>query len=830
MNMFTRLALCIAAGATLMLAGCGKDGQNGQNGRDGADGKDASSAPVQASAFTADEWVSLAPTGEVLSVTINSPPVVKFKLADSTGKLISGLAAKDADGKLINNNISFTIAKLVPGTTGAGGTTAPSKWVNYIVTTLDASNKVTGGTRPTTDSTGTLVEDAANPGTYTYTFARDITKVKDDVAALTDSGNNKKADLGDLTYDKNLTHRLVIQVAGANKAAGVTDVIEDPLNLVYDFVPATGKAVTVGQREVVSTAACNQCHSKLNGLGFHGGSRNEVRFCVTCHTDQRKYGRANSASASGVFTGTTYVADGEVQGDFPVFIHKLHVARKLGNGSDATAKLTKSGYNYAGVIYSNTTYPRPIANCTTCHKGTDKNPAPQAGNYGAVPSRLACGSCHDGVTWADNSGTVRHTGGSASDDSTCALCHKTADIIRYHDNGDVGASGGNATLRSYDSVPAGVYTITYEAKSVGISSTGFPQMTFFVKKDGAVVDFGTYNASSNPELIPGTTGGPNVYWGVNTKLATPSSAADYNDGDTANTGHGGMWSNVTIKTLWSNGTLTKNADGSYTATGATAVPAGASMLTGILMGPFVQKTDAYPGGVTIAPVAAVGRFSGTYNNVQFAARRVSVDDAKCNNCHGRLMVKSSHVANSRGGMSVEACILCHFHSTNGGVTVAAPTRLSSNGSAMGHNIHANSMRSIPRATYNAAYPGVLKDCTQCHTADGYDYSSAAALKAANENRLLPVHISTDTSVVALPYAPQGITLPYNASVYANNIVNSPITHACSGCHDSSSAIAHMRQNGGTFYGTRTAALATAEACLTCHGPGKQYSIKKAHGK
>jgi hypothetical protein len=63
----------------------------------------------------------------------------------------------------------------------------------------------------------TLVDNGG--GSYTYTFKRSITggagSQQAIVAAATDSGNNRKADLGDLSYDPNLTHRVAIQLSGS---------------------------------------------------------------------------------------------------------------------------------------------------------------------------------------------------------------------------------------------------------------------------------------------------------------------------------------------------------------------------------------------------------------------------------------------------------------------------------------------------------------------------------------------------------------------------------------------------------------------------------------
>jgi hypothetical protein len=59
-------------------------------------------------------------------------------------------------------------------------------------------------------------------------------------------------------------------------------------------------------------------------------------------------------------------------------------------------------------------------------------------------------------------------------------------------------------------------------------------------------------------------------------------------------------------------------------------------------------------------------------------------------------------------------------------------------------------------------------------------------------------------------------------------VKSPITAACSTCHDSSDALAHMRQMGGSFYETRLLASAKDELCMTCHGPGTVAAIADVH--
>ena len=83
--------------------------------------------------------------------------------------------------------------------------------------------------------------------------------------------------------------------------------------LVYDFVPATGamlKDAAGNQafaRDIVTIAACNQCHYRLeygsNNTSGHLGSRPDTKVCVVCHTNQ-------------LASGT---------GNFTHFIHQIHM-------------------------------------------------------------------------------------------------------------------------------------------------------------------------------------------------------------------------------------------------------------------------------------------------------------------------------------------------------------------------------------------------------------------------------------------------------------------------------------------------------------------------
>ncbi|CAH2031778.1 OmcA/MtrC family decaheme c-type cytochrome [Trichlorobacter ammonificans] len=682
---------------------------------------------------------------------------------------------------------------------------------------------------------------------------------------MTLTAPNVAADLGDLTYDPTLTHRLVIQISGAARGTGSNTAdgsnsgvasanIADPANIIYDFVPATGKAVTSAnaQRNVVSTESCNSCHSKLNGLGFHGGSRNDARICVVCHTDQRKFGRTNSASTGGAFTGSPYIADGEVQGDFPVFIHKLHAGEAL----------TKTGYNYAGVQYNHITYPQPVNNCVKCHSGAE---ATQAANWGSVPSRLACGSCHDGINWSTGAG---HIGGSASNDANCALCHKTADITRYHvtvdptgangragyplntavnvpTNGYPSGQGPSIPLASQLNLPSGVYKIAYEIKSVkvvGAAGAKKAQITYRILKDGQPVTL-----RSSGYLIDNVDGSPGLY--IAYAAANTFGVAAPADWTTS--------FNVSVKNVrdgvGGNSQTGPDADGYYTATLATIIPDTATMVTGLVgidYSGFVQLNHpAYPQGIRLNDAVFPMKVADGYN-----PRRSIVSAAKCNACHGQLGTGPSFHGGTRN--NGEGCAVCHYngratghvgasYNYGGGWSVSAKDLV--------HGIHGSGKRTVdysyeatasnPAGFGHVTYPGVLKNCEQCHVAGSYDFSNTAS-KNALTGLLWSAALSgnfpdpgANTVIGLSPWVKSfgnGYE-DYSVGAGANHLVISPITASCFGCHDTSSAVAHMQQNGGKLYVKRSTTLVggvavNTEACMACHGSGKIGDIKKVHSK
>ncbi|MFO1292702.1 MAG: OmcA/MtrC family decaheme c-type cytochrome [Rubrivivax sp.] len=762
-------------------------------------------------AANAQTWATMEATLSVTGVSIASPPVVNFKVTDGYGRPVVGLGntSKAATAPVASYpNLAFALAKLVPGTNGS-----PSRWVSYIVTTVPTtaatSSCATGlgcPGRPTTDNTGTLVDNG--DGSYKYTFYRDVPGIKAAVASMAASAaalsaNNKVVDLGDLAYDPNATHRLTVVISGAAPGTGTntpTAVSQGytavnlikPVNVIYDFIPATGKppAATDFQREIASNAKCEACHGKLGGIpglslaadsaAFHGSTRNDVRYCVVCHTEQRKYGQAEATfttnGAIKTYTGSTTRINGMAVGNLPVYIHRIHAGELLQN----------RGYNYAGLSFVDTTYPQDLRNCDSCHDGSlnPKNKTAQGDNWKTQPSAVACGSCHDGINFATGTGVTMadaaagktssvnaHPAGALPDDSQCGICHKTGGLVDtdvYHlpitppDPGNALLAGGanpytnSAWLASNAKrVPAGAIVPSYDVKSVTRDAAKHPQIVFRLLQNGARKDLNDFaTAAVNPatgdkELWDGFMGAPSAYfvWAQGQDgIAAP---ADFNVAASA-------W----LKMVWKAGkpsaaapagsaTLTgPDANGYYTLTMLNVVvPDTAVMLSGGLgydytvtsTQPLTQTNLAnFPvsNATAAGQVNKVGGLVVVAPNAQVVAtgytgRRPIVENARCNACHqllGPFTDAAFHAGQRNDGTT---CSWCH-----------TPNKTSSGWSADSanfvHAIHGSAKRTVPYNWHASAtssfadvtYPGVLNKCETCHLPGTYDFSATASANAA----------------------------------------------------------------------------------------------------
>jgi OmcA/MtrC family decaheme c-type cytochrome len=912
-----------------VIAGCGgSDGATGPQGPKGDTGDTGAQGPagpaggagmfsVASNATTPSEtataaWAALAPKVDPasISVTIASPPVVKFTVTDADGKPVSGLAnntTKSSSATVASYpNTAFSIAKLVPGSNGS-----PSRWVSYIVTTVPTTTAAAAPTRPSTDNTGTLAEDPASPGSYTYTFYRDITTIKSQVDGMTVSAPNNKADLDDLTYDPSLVHRLTIQISGnapgtgSNTPTGTTNVtavpMTKPLDVIYDFIPNSGP-VTASGRDIVANANCESCHSTLGGIpgdssessgaGFHGGARNNVQYCVVCHTEQRKYGRTEATidPATLTFTSTsTYVVDGRAIGNLPNYIHKIHLG----------GILAKKNYNFGGVLFNEVGYPQDIRNCTKCHDGTSgasgSVKTPQGDNWKLVPSRRACGACHDGINFATGTGVKladaakgltsspnAHPAGPLADDSLCAVCHKSGNPGKFdidvahtpvtppNEGSSLHVANGNnntnaAWIASNTSrLPAGAIKVTYEIKSVSLNASRNPVMVFRWLQDGtpvAINDFATATvnpASGAKEMWDNFMGSPSAQFVWAEPQDGVTAPASFNKSASAYLRN--VWNGTVAPTTATLAAGTGADAGYYVVTLAgTTVPTTAVMLTGG-MGysynvsstlPLTQTNLAdypVPDGSGLVNATATNKTGGliviapNVNRVPTGSsgRRAIVEDAKCNKCHQELGAFTEDAFHGGQRNDATSCSWCH-----------TPTRMGNNSgwsadsTVFVHAIHAGAKRSVPynwhavsatEGFFEIKYPGILARCEQCHVPGSYDFSNTASADAAGlggdqiDKRLVRVTASGPlTSNIALsPYVTAGVD--YGANGATTNLVSSPTVAVCTACHDTKLAISHMEVNGGSFYQTRATALGRQEQCLVCHASGRLADIKAVHAR
>ncbi len=237
----------------------------------------------------------------------------------------------------------------------------------HAYTTRNATSSITGASaeQAATDSGGSWVD--LELGRYQYTF-----------------GTAMPPDL-----DAAATHTIAIY---GNR--NLQDIIEKTYydNLEFDFRPDQG---TVQQTwGSMFNETCNSCHDPL---ALHGGQRQDVKLCVTCHNPQ----------TSDPDTGNTV--------DMKVMIHKIHMGHNLPSVQAGTPYQI-IGFRNSVHDYSEVHFPQDVRNCTTCHDID----APNADIYYTRPTRASCGSCHDDVNWMTG---ANHDPGPQADDSACANCH-----------------------------------------------------------------------------------------------------------------------------------------------------------------------------------------------------------------------------------------------------------------------------------------------------------------------------------------------------------------------------------------------------------------------
>jgi OmcA/MtrC family decaheme c-type cytochrome len=526
-------------------------------------------------------------------------------------------------------------------------------------------------------------------------------------------------------------------------------------------------------------------------------------------------------------------------------IHKIHYGEELPSvlDPDGDPVTTTTGdygiFGFSGNLasFNDVVFPQDIKNCTKCHDGTvgASNATAQGDNWKTQPNMAACGSCHDNVYFGASPDplkpyqTVAHPGGVVTDNSECTVCHgpgRLADTALEHTN------------------PARVAGAKFKFNLVSVTGGTTPSIQFSVTDPtnaDAPYDIATGDATSNPVFKTPSTSrlAIDIGWSTadftnNTSGANPAQPISI---DPVNACDG---------TPIADWTCTPNSPstGVYTLTKSTALPAGA-------VGTGRVGFEGHPAGVDSAtglytvrvPVKNVVK-DWSIDGSTLMARRTVVDIAKCNQCHDQLSLHGNNRTDEP-----QVCVMCHNPNDTdanrrpktaagilSGATVDGKPEESIDFKRMIHGIHGAAMREQGIVIYGfggsandfsgVRFPGILNDCTTCHTTSSYQLTGI--WETPTENGILGSTISTTpTAVDAGTYA-TGLATP------DDDLNITPTAAVCSSCHDGALQAQHMIMNGAVFAATQTditnhSLLGGWETCAICHGPGSVADVKTVHG-
>lgn len=830
--------------AVIALSGC-SDGNDGAPGAPGSATASLNSATALNIAIT--------------RVTINSAPVVNFKVTNQDSVAVPGLTLAD---------LRFTIAKLMPGANGA-----TSAWQNYINTTSRGISGTTGTyIRGNRENNGTLVDNG--DGTYVYTFHTDITDPTQTCPSspCIDADGNTL----DTRYNPNLTTRVAIQTVTSNR--------EIPMvNGIYTFRPSDGATTGLTSREIVATSKCNVCHNKLEAHD----ERIETRYCVVCHNPG-----STARGQVGTVVGPTTV-------DFKVMIHKLHHGESL---PSVIAGGDYGIYGFSGSLesFKDVVFPQDIRNCTKCHDATT---TAQGDNWETQPSTAVCSACHDDVYFGNSPDPAKPyqvtshidlaaakgvTVGPDPSDDMCIQCHgagQVAPIAEVHAIPSKLARGKfKFNLLKICGVSVASNGTANTAAVTACQPGGFPTVTFSVTDPtGGTHGYpnSTYSVFTDPEFAAATSTPttPVAGSGVSLTIDMAWNTLDYTntDGSQARPARANQFSvfGGTVSAPYGQASgytqvhATDNGDGTYTLTAATPIPAtatgsGAVALEGRA---YNSVTDPAKSGTSAnrIPIKAEVAYFGITDTTP-KARRVVVDaSTKCDNCHDQL---SLHGGNRND--NVQLCAMCHNPNNTDAQASARPK--ASNGLPIGdnptalaslmltapadgkaeesidlkrmiHGIHAGAEKSLDGSTSlhgfrekgifiagadysDTRFPGILNDCSTCHV--GSTYQLTGDWEAPLQNSILGATTDSATSV----------TYDTSTSAEVNTALNdptddlkiTPTAAVCSSCHDGATARVHMTSLGGAvFDGDAAAISASYETCSVCHKPGATADVQEVHG-
>jgi len=770
----------------------------------------------------------------VPAVVVNSPPKVNFTVF-SDGAVHKTLALA---------NMSFAIAKLVPGTNGD-----IDQWVNYIYRAETAAAGVGPGGNPvlataqqaTSDpkTAATLVYN--DDGYYTYTFTTDIKDV---------------SKTNGVVFEPERTHRIAIQLSYTD-AAGETVRVNPYFDVTFD---AGGSSVAVTDpaktRKMTDVSSCNSCHEKL---ALHGGGRVDTQFCVMCHNP-----------------GTTDANSGNVL-TLKTMVHKIHSGRLLKSRLDAGLggeDYVIWGFNNSKHDFAEVGFPQDLRNCTKCHSGD--NPAtPQGDNWKTRPSKEACLTCHANLTGSewDTSHKAFAEGligaGALAKDLTnaqCADCHRPGSAIapeRVHWN----QNEENAAKYKMN-----IESVTFNDTPDKLGRTVTARYFLSDPTNGnAAYDLVTPDCTgAAPNICPNTTKFGNLMFRVayQNLVGQPTGVTEFTAYN-----NGGSGANIHAYKGTNDGSNHYTVDIPLPDDSATAVAAGTARVVSIgqIKEPKLQVKSATDPRPEVTPTELINTvvqhafqefaISGPLN-----PRRTIVATEKCNVCHGALGTTSGSntLANAfHGGARniVQACVICHDAGRMSSTVMTSGLTLqeSYQFKRMIHGIHGNSKRTYPFTHGNKVFGQFGKDGIL--QADGFSLTgtplastpvpAGTALAGDVENYAAEVawpgvgincnvcHVDNSYKVDRGPIGAvvSKLSDPADPLSAARTdpkewLVITPKAASCTACHDSAKAIGHVASFGGAGFGNLTQAQSwsTTEICADCHSSGGIKGVDIVHGQ
>ena len=792
--------------SSIMLWGCGSSGGGSSVSVPVADNSAAVNDPTPT--VPVNPSVARTDWAVVPQLAINGATVIDDPANPNDGKLTVNFTLDDQSGAPLSGltGFSFIVAQLVPAYPTYGGTSQGSEdpyfWQSYINRVEDVT-QLSGGQpnnvgplaglpvfnkaiQATTESNGILVDNGG--GSYTYTFSKNLktgTFFPEDPATM----SYPFLGAAGLAFNADRTHRVAIQLSG------VTPEERAPVNAWYDFVPsgAAFDPAVHGRKLVAETASCNACHD--GRLAIHGGNRTEVGYCVTCHNP----GTVDANSGFNL--------------DMANMTHKIHRGQNLPSvkAGDEYAIWGFRGtkHDYSEVLYPSLYYNytgEPL-NCTACHTSTAGTP--DGDNWYTKTSDLACFSCHDqyetGKIFAYN--TVG-AGGTATSYSR----HAPAGSDPYpQDQASIAARncGGCHTGTAFNyrrtfyahSHDFARPQFRYVIESVTVNASRQPVIRFRIQER---VNAGA--AFADMDLLAARPSYTPVYGGALTQLSgAPNFALIYSttgtdwdlnraNGQPATASVGSLAGAFGAAVVSPVGTLTANGDGSFTTTLNATYPAEATRRAVFMQGYFQLGTTRLD---TLSPLAFV---SGD------TARREVVEKDKCLGCHGGI--------GFHGGNRVDdplVCAGCHNpRLTSSGPLITSTANslgragepgdeVTNNLKDMIHGIHGGTLvggRNQGTGLYydftTIMYPGVLSNCLACHKEGTFGQPAIGAAVTTN--------ITVDRTA---------------AEAGADDLVTSPYSASCVGCHNSAEAIKHFRDFNG-FVRAKRSVVVDGERCALCH--------------